>query len=228
MKGFCYVLAVLLVPLSTVLADDTDGPVSPVVQQSGEQARIVLEAPTKGKVGELIRFKVTSEADSIKWLAPTEDFQIYDDGRLAVFSGRTPGVYTFTVAAALGGTVDVVQHTVTITGPPKKPTTDDLSLWIPYWAYGFQLNKEEASALAASFEDVADRITALSTPEGIIKATSEANREALGGSLATWKPLLVKIQSSLANKARAGLLKTPEQHTETWSEIARGLRRYAE
>jgi hypothetical protein len=200
-----------------------------VVQQSDGQAIIVLEAPTRGKVGELIRFDLTkSEADSFKWLAPGEDFEVYANGTRAVFSARAPGEYTFTVAAALNGTVDVVKHTVTITGPPKKPETASLAEWIPYWLYPMQLDKEEALMLAVSFEDVAERITAISTPKGIIEATAEANRTALNGSLPAWKPLLVKVQASLANKARAGLLSTPEQHKETWNEIATGLRRYAE
>ena len=230
MKSVC-ILAILLVSLPVSIAGTTDGPSSPVVQQSDEQvhASIILQAPTKGKVGELIRFDLTkSEADSIKWISPTEDFEAYANGTRAVFSARTPGEYTFTVAAALGGTVDVVTHTVIITGPPKKPETATLVEWIPYWLYPLQLDKAEAIKLAESFEDVASRIDTLSTPKGIIEATATANRAALGTRIAAWKPLLVKVQASLTNKSRAGLLKTPEQHKETWNEIATGLRRYAE
>jgi hypothetical protein len=227
MKSVC-ILAILLVSLPVSVAGTTDGPERPVVQQDDEQVCLTLEAPTKGKVGELIRFTLTSEADSIKWLAPTEDFQTFDNGRQAVFSARTQGTYTFIVAVALEGTVDVSRHTLVITGPPERPTTDDLALWIPFWAETMNLPKEEALTLAASFEDVASRITAISTPKGIIEATAEANRTALGPSLAAWRPMLVKIQTALGKRSQTGLLSTPEQHTATWREIAAGLRKLAE
>lgn len=209
---------------SPVVKDDEVAPSTP-------QAKIIVDAPTRGKVGELIRFDLTkSTADSIKWLLRPEssDFESYDDGRKAVFSARTPGEYVFIIAVSKAGTVDVVTHTVTIEGPPEKPTTPDLALWIPYWLYNMQLPKEEALALAQGFELTASRITPLSTPEGIIKATSEANHAALGASIGAWQPLLVKLQAAMKNRAEAGQLVTPEQHKEMWLEIARGLRKYAE
>jgi len=133
----------------------------------------------------------------------------------------------FIIAVAKNGTVDVVTHTVRIEGPPKKPESQSLAEWIPYWLYPLQLPKEEALKLAESFEDVAARITALSTPKGIIEATQEANRASLGDSLPAWVPLMKKIQAALANQAKAGTLVTPEQHKIIWLEIAKGLRRYA-
>ena len=208
----------------------TDGSVLPVVGQEGESAKVVVEAPTKGRIGELIRFDLTqSEADSIKWIVKpgSPDFEVYADGRRAVFSARAAGEYLFIIACAKDGTVDVVTHTVKIEGPPAKPDSQSLVEWLPYWLYPLQLDKGSALALADSFEDVAGRITALSTPKGIIEATAIANRAALSDSLETWKPILKKIQAVLANRAQAGTLATPEQHKETWLEIARGLRKYA-
>jgi hypothetical protein len=238
MKGLCYVVAVMLAmaPMQMGHAGDTDGPSNPVVQQIDEQvatshALIVVEAPTKGRVGELIRFDLTnSTATQIKWkLVPdVVDFESYDEGQKAVFSARAPGEYMFIIAAAMNGTVDVVTHTVTIQGPPKEPTTPDLSLWVPYWLYPLQLDKAEALALAQGFEATAARITPLSTPKGIIEATAEANREALGGSISAWRPFLTKLQSAMKNRAKQGLLQTPEQHKEMWLEIARGLHKYAD
>jgi hypothetical protein len=205
-----------------------------VVQQSDEQvqqAKVILEAPVKGRVGELLRFDLSkSIADSVKWrLVPDcADFESYDNGRKAVFSARAPGEYMFIVAVAKGGTVDVITHVVKIEGPPKEPTSPDLSLWIPYWLYSLQLDKTEAIALAEGFEATAARITPLSTPKGIIEATAEANRTALGASIGAWRPLLTKLQSAMKNRATQGLLATPEQHKEMWLEIAQGLRKYAE
>jgi len=204
--------------------------VEPSQPQHGQEAAIVVDAPTKGRVGELIRFDLTkSIAASIKWrlLPDSADFQVYEDGRRAVFSARTAGEYMFIIAAANGDTVDVVTHTVKIEGPPPKPESSSLAEWVPYWLYSMQLDPKTAIELAESFESVSDRITAISTPKGIIEATAEANRAALGDELETWKPLLKKIQAALANQARAGTLATPDQHKETWLEIAKGLRKYA-
>jgi len=121
----------------------------------------------------------------------------------------------------------VVTHTVKIEGPPPKPESTSLTEWVPYWLYPMQLDPAVAVKLAESFESVSDRITALSTPKGIIEATAEANRAALGDELDAWKPLLKKIQATLANMARANTLTTPEQHKAVWLEIAEGLRKYA-
>ena len=201
-----------------------------VAQAGDEVAKVVIDAPTRGRVGELIRFDLTkSEADSIKWLLLPEsvDFECYEDGRRAVFSARTPGEYMFIIAVANAGTVDVVTHTVKIEGPPPKPESTSLTEWVPYWLYPLQLDPAVAVKLAESFESVSDRITALSTPKGIIEATAEANRAALGDELDAWKPLLKKIQATLANRARANTLTTPEQHKAVWLEIAEGLRKYA-
>ncbi len=194
-------------------------------------AKIVIDAPTRGRVGELVRFDLTkSVAGSVKWLLNpvTPDFVAYDNGRRAVFSARAPGEYVFVIAVANDDTVDVVRHVIRIEGPPTKPESQSLAEWVPYWLYPMQLDKEEALSLAQSFEETSARITALSTPKGIIEATSEANRAALGDSLPTWVPLLKKIQAALANKAKAGTLATPEQHKEAWMEIAAGLRKYAQ
>jgi len=200
------------------------------VCQEASAAKVVLDAPTRGRVGELIRFDLTkSVADSVKWVVRpgTPDFEVYEDGHRAVFSARVPGDYLFFIAVAKDGTVDTLIHTVHIEGPPERPSTDDLALWIPFWAYELNLPKTEATKLAESFEDVAGRITALSTPKDIIKATGEANRAALGDSLETWKPILKKIQGTLVNRAKAGTLTTPEQHKTTWTEIAKGLHKIA-
>lgn len=239
MKGLVYALTFLIgFAAAPTLADGVVAPAGQLADDSlvrpavdTLKAEIVVDAPTKGRVGELIRFDLTkSVAASIEWrlLPASPDFEVYEDGRRAVFSARAAGEYMFIIAAASGDTVDVITHTVRIEGPPAKPESSDLAEWVPYWLYPMQLDQEMALRLAESFEDVAGRITALSTPKGIIEATSEANRAALGDELEIWVPLLKKIQAALANMAQAGTLATPEQHKETWMEIAKGLRKYAQ
>lgn len=227
MKGITYLIVAtfVMVPLQAGYADAPT-----MAQQSVTPPEIVLVAPTRGRVGELIRFDLTkTKADSIKWLLKpsSADFESYDEGRKAVFSARTPGEYMFIIAVAKGGQVNVITHTIKIEGPPKKPTTPDLTQWIPYWLYPLQLPKEEALTLAQAFEDTANRITPLSTAEGIIEATREATHAALGTNTSAWSPLMAKLKSAMQNRAKEGKLITPEQHKEMWLEISHGLRKYA-
>jgi hypothetical protein len=209
-----------------------------------EKARVTLNAPDKGVVGELIRLDVsTSVADSFKWLLVPEsvDFQVYDDGRKAVFSARKPGSYMFVIACAKDGFVDVMTHVVHIVKPGdpdptiKYPVVEkpqpgaSLTNLLPYWCAEARRTQEEALALAESFESVAAAIAggAYTTPVEISRATGEANRAALGDSLASWMPVLSKLQGELKRRADAKELETPEQHAEAWREIAQGLLDYA-
>jgi len=215
-------LLLLLLASATLCAQDAD----PVVPQR-PQAKIVLEAQSTARVGELVRFDVSkSEAASFKWLTvpPSQDFETYADGSRAVFSARLPGEYVFIVAAALGDTVDVVRHVVIVRGPPPMPTTNALDEWIPFWAYTYNLPTNGAQELAASFEEVASRDD-LENPEDWIRATSESNRAALGADLTIWKPILDKIGEVLLKMAQSGELITPEQHRVVWLQIAEGLRK---
>lgn len=191
-------------------------------EQEQEQAQLTIVAPDKAKIGELVKFDVSeSVADSFKWTVKpnTDDFLTYDDGARAVFSARKAGTYQFIIACAKGGTVDVLIHTVTVKGPPTKPTTNSLTEWVPYW--GWDLPTNEAQALAENFRKVVEAQP--ETPKDWIEVTSEANKMLLGDRLDAWKPVLNNIGKALEKQAEQGLLTTPEQHKRLWLEIARGL-----
>lgn len=192
------------------------------------EAKVVLTAPSVSRIGELVRFDASaSVADSLEWLLVPQscpDFEVYDNGRKAVFSARMEGEYRFIVACAKDGTVDVVTHVVKVVGPPPMPTTDSLSEWIPFWNWAEMLPKEECDLLAASFEAVAALSHELDTPEKWMEMTAKANRNALGDRLEAWKPMLNKIGAALKKKAESGALTTPEDHEKAWLEIAQGLR----
>lgn len=222
-----------------------------VVTQPTAEAKIVIDAPKTGAVGELIRLDVTgSTAESFKWLLVPQsvDFEFYDGGKKAVFSARTPGSYMFIIACASGGTVDVVTHVVAIGDggvspptpptPPTPPNPDDPIIPVPLsdlqsriikWCTDSKLPKLEASKLAASFSSVASTIAAgvNTTPEQIVAATGEANRAALGTSIEAWIPVLKNIQGDLKKESEAGNLQTAQQHQDMWTAIAKALETYA-
>jgi len=232
----------------------TEGEEIPAV----DEATIIVCSQEEGVVGELIRLDVSgSVAESFKWLLVPEsaDFEVYDNGKRAVFSARTPGEYMFVVACAFKDTVDVTTHVVVITDvdpvkpdkpdkpdDPDDPDTPDgypviekpmegdpLSAWIPYWCSQSRLPVNEAKQLAGSFESVAAMISAgvYTTPQEIIEATSEASKDALGERLKAWLPVLRPLQDKFQLMAQNGELVTPEQHAETWRLVAKALKIYA-
>ena len=228
-KLITLVLAILI--LTTPLCD-AEAPIVPQPSTpagpSENAAKIVLDAPSTAKIGELVRLDASaSTASSFKWLTnpSTQDFEVYADGRKAVFSARKAGNYQFVLAVGLKDTVDVVEFTIRVEGPIAPPTSESLEEWIPYWMSEMTLPAAEKEALAASFEQIALKMTMLATPEAIIKATAEANRAALGASLPNWIPLLQKIQVALDKLARSGKMTTPQQHADVWASIARGIRK---
>lgn len=217
----------LAIILMTTPLCEADTPVQQA-PDDGKVAKIVLTAPSTAKIGELVRFDASaSTANSYKWLTlpETGDFETFSDGQLAVFSGRTAGLYTFVLAVALEGTVDVQTFTVRVLGPPTPPVTDSIEDWVTYWLQGYTFSDEDKEALAASFDSVASRASDLGDAKSIISATAEANRNALGNSLPDWVPFLQQLQGAMKKQATAGTLTTPEQHAATWKAIARGIRK---
>lgn len=200
--------------------------------QSENVAKVVINAQETAEVGELVRFDLTeSTAESFKWILVPEavDFEVYCEGQRAVFSARKPGSYMFIIGCAYEGTVDVAVHIVTVEGDDPPDVTASLDKWVSYWCSVNALPKDEAGKLAGSFESVAAQIAAdvLQEAEDIIKATSDANKQALGDSLSNWLPVLRELQTTMKTLAGQGKLTTPDQHQALWGEIAKGLRYYA-
>ncbi len=223
----------------TTPTDDDDTP----VETEKNIAKIVIKASSEAEMGQLVRLDVTaSKAESFKWLLVpnSADFEVYDNGKRAVFSAREAGEYMFIVACAYKGTVAVTTHVVRVGNPVPKPgdypiverpnTGAAISEWVPYWCSLTVRPEEETRKLSESFEGIAATISAgvNTTPGDISKATSDANRQALGDSLEAWKPFLLSLQNEFKNRATAGTLVSAEQHAEMWREVAKGLRAYAD
>lgn len=204
------------------------------------KADIVIEGPKSVKIGQLARLDVTkSSGKTYKWKAIPEglDFEVYDDGRKVVFSSGAAGEYTFIVACANDNDVDVKVHVIVVgdggtpptpPGPPNPPApASGLSGKVIEWCnlVNSPNKKAEAAKLAESFVTVQDDIRSgkLDSAEAIIEATKEANRTALGNSLALWVPCLEKLQQEMQKMAEDGTMVTTIQHATVWGEIADGL-----
>lgn len=206
-------------------------PVAPDVCEA--EACIVLKAPERAKVGELVVLDVSeSVATSFKWdVSPTtQNFLIIDGGKRLVFSSSEPGEFTFTVAAANKDTVALAIHRIRVTGGPA-PDNGTVSKVVG-WCKQVQTAdpKAEASRLATSFETVASfaELGVLESPADLVAATRKANQDALGGSLEQWKPFFEQLQKELTAQAQAGKLNDVASHAPLWRAIAEGLRSFAE
>jgi hypothetical protein len=202
------------------------------------KADVVIEGPNAIKIGQLARLDVSKSAGkTFKWkvLPTTTDFEVYDDGRRAVFSSGLPGDFTFIVACANDNDVDVKTYVVKVgeggdvtpPGPgPVNPATGMAGKVVELTRLVNSPNKKaEAGKLAAGFTEVVKQIQdgQLTNADQIIEAQKLANRAAVGNSLALWVPFLEALQKEMKNQAESGLLVTPEQHAVLWKQIADGL-----
>lgn len=227
------------------LVDNQPQPVTPDPLNPNSKAEVLIDAPITAKCGQLVRFDLSKSSGSMfawKVIPTSTNFEVYESGRKAVFSAEASGDYTFIVAAALNGTVDVKTHTVkvgTVTPPPTPPQppppppvtpTSTVAAKITAWADAVTTptKKAESLKLATSFDTVSAMIVAksLTTPEDIIAKTAELNRSAMGTSLPAWVPFLTNLQTEMKTRAEAGTLTTVEQHSQLWREIANALKSY--
>lgn len=198
-----------------------------MIAQDGAVAKVVLNAPSSARVGELVRLDASgSSADSFKWLLVPEsvDFEVYAEGKRAVFSARTTGEFLFVLAVAKDGEVDVITWKITVIGPPDAPAADaSVGDWVVFWLWELNVTPQSKLALADNF----DRIASLNLVDARewIYETSKSNREVLMAEYAAWEPFLKKLGGLLGELADSGQLTTPEDHARIWKEIAAALRK---
>jgi len=194
-------------------------------------AKVILKAPDKAKVGQLVVLDVSgSMASSFAWetRTKTNNFLVIEGGKKAVFSAEAPGEFTFVVAVAKGDTVDVVIHTVKITGGQPSPT-DDLVTRVASWCELVQspTKRDDALKLSQSFSSLSAVIKPDMTPEDIIDITKNSNRDALGENLTHWAPFLDGLGGEMTKLSTAGRLTDAESHKRVWKAIADALGEYA-
>lgn len=195
---------------------------------NSNQAKLIITGVSEAQVGDLVVISVEdSNAASFKWMVTpsTDNILVIDDGKRIVFSSGVLGKYTFTVACALGDTVDLASHTVDIV-PPAEPLSE-LASKITSWCelINSSNKRDECLALSQSFSSIATLIEAgnLLTADEIVAATSLSNKAALGDSLELWQPFRDGLVKHLTEIAAEGKLSDPASHTKVWREIAESL-----
>lgn len=216
------------------LNDPAGPPILPTVHAadvtSTTAAKVNLKAPDKAKIGQLVVLDVSdSVAASFKWelRTKTTNFLVIDGGKRAVFTAETGGEYTFVIAAAKGDTIDVVIHTIKVAG--SATPGDDLQTKVSSWCEPVQspTKRDDAMKLSQSFSSLSAVIKPEMTPEDIIEATKQSNRDALGENLKNWTPFLDGLGSEMTKLSAAGKLNDGESHKRVWKAIAEALGEYA-
>lgn len=145
------------------------------------------------------------------------------DGRLLLVVSGPPAMAMY-VITPLGAT-----PTPPSPGPAPQPDPlSGLAVLARDWVSGvgdYAERKSDLAALVKSFQAVASQIAAgtLKTPEEIVKATSEANANALAGRRDKWLPWAQKLRDYLNAESVSGRLKSADQYRSAWIEISKGL-----
>lgn len=222
LQSIAVAITILLLTMPAVLR-----PSEMQTQETVEQtAKIVLNAPSSARVGELVRLDASaSSADSFKWVLVPEsvDFEVYAEGKKAIFSAREKGTYLFIVAAARGGSVDIKTIKIEIKGPPSEPEdVSDVRGHVKFWLEQNPVSDASRHKLADAFTRIAEM--GLGEPEAWIYETKRAVDEALGDDKPKWEPFLRNLGKYMGQLGADGVMTDAEGHKRVWLDIAAALR----
>ena len=239
----------LIVPQTTAFSDSSKGianDYTPAVVFGDEddgtpredKPEVVIEAPSKVKVGEMIVVDVSKsqgEGFDMKIIPEPPQIRVFEDGKVVcTATGSKATEYLFIISCALNGQSDVKTHVVKVVGvEPVVP--DQPGKNIPEkvlgWCEGVEspTTRDDAMKLAQSFASIATVIEsgAFADPGEIVAATKTSNRDALGDNLQYWVPLLDGMMVELKAMADAGMLPDAQSHAPVWEDVAKGLRTFA-
>ena len=198
------------------------------------EPKIVLNAPTICEVGELVRIDLhdstvvtTLLVVTIPGLQITEDFEIIEDGRRAMFSSREPGEYVVMVAGAKGDEPFLAYQRISVEGDtsanPKRPNLGrQVSQWVrrvkPY-----EKRRDHGKALADVFRTTADQADV--NVDGMLEVTAHANSAVLASDFEKWKVFLDGLEDALDKLIEDDQLQSREQYRTVWYDIAKGIER---
>ncbi len=204
-----------------------------------DKAEINIKAPDRVKVGDMIVIDLSESLGSgfDYEVEPTPPgLRTFDNGKIIVCGTGSKNVtYTFSIACALNNDSDIAVHKVKVTGaaapgPPIDPGQNVVEK-VKDWASDVTSPtlRDDAIKLAQSFASVAIIIEQETFDDSIslIKATATSNRDALGGNLENWTPLLNSLMNELKAMAQLGKLVDVTDHAPIWRDVAKGLREFA-
>lgn len=183
-----------------------------------------IVGPETADAGRMVRLSVEGDYPMLRWrcVPPSEDFEIVEAGKRAMFCSPVAGTWTFVLSASDGKELSDTVHTLTVSGPsppgpgpgpgpkPPQPVTPLKTLAKGWIAKVDSKNKAaEAAALATAYEAIAAQISAgaLSKPDDIIAAIATKTQATLGlFGLPAWMVVLEPLRAELNAREKAGPL----------------------
>ena len=236
----CLVLAIALLLCTATAGQGVDDTVhvkpeiSMVVygqdDQEDQKAEVVIKAPTRVKVGDLIVIDLSESLGAgfdyeVEPMPP--GLRTFDNGRIIVCgTGSENVVFNFMVSCALDGDSDIAIHKVTVTVDTSEDKVDIVSKVAEWAALVDSPNtREDALKLSQSFSSVAVVIEqgTFKNTKDLVRATAMSNRDALNGNLEHWVPFLDALMLQL----RSMSISDVKSHAVVWRDVAAGLQEYA-
>ena len=191
-----------------------------------DEGGIILEAPIKCEVGELVRLDARkSDVDDLVWdiIPKTPDFEVVESKRRGFFSARMGGEYLILIGGAKNGKAFLYHQKITVKGEPTPAPTGlvyKISQWVSQLPDDVPGKNAKLASMAGVFKKLGEGDIDV---DKILEATALANSAVLGDDLDAWVPFLDKLGSELDDMIDGDRLSTPEQYRATWLEIAKGL-----
>ena len=202
--------------LLLVVATALGGPVAVQIgidEQEVESVEII--GPNNAEVGELVHLQLIGQRTS--WKLPITDTYRIDDNNV-VLSFREPGEYVVIASAVAGRRTSIVEHVITVLGPPEPDpiVTSTLTDLVYQWCV-------DAEAPTASIEKLGYNFLAASQQdsiETILAFVASANREV---SQVGCEDVLTRIQQHLFDQLSG---KGVAAHQLAFAQIGEGLLKY--
>lgn len=239
LASFCCVSQSPLTVANEQKTRHSDAAVAAVYGQEADGPQVVIDAPDRIKVGDMIVIDLSqSQGGGFDVIVQPSlpSARTFDDGKVIVSgTGYKTQNYLVIVSCALEGQSDVKTHTIKVIGPqPVVPVNpgENIPQKVLSWCEGVEspTPRDDALKLAQSFASMASVIEngTFGTAGEIVAATKTSNRDALGTNLEYWMPLLDGLMNELKAMAKANMLPDAQAHGPVWRAVSEGLKAYAE
>jgi hypothetical protein len=182
-----------------------------------------LQAPSECEVGELVIIEavVPDEADVAWGIRPgTEDFRVFENGRVAVFSGRAVGEFMVIAACSIEGEAELLIHELSVVSrKPNSLEADVLKAVKAVEGYpDFESKRVALVKLEVLFRSLATEFR----DENDLNATvGVAIQAVLRDEQARWEPLFDVISLRMNENFSEGNL----DYGKIWTAVADALKK---
>lgn len=183
---------------------------------------VELQAPGECEIGQLVVMNVSApEAAGVTWqISPaSEDFKVFEKGRVAVFSARSVGKYLVIVACAVENRPSLLIHELNVSERVNSLSAD-IGRSVKAVAGDFEAKRVILGKLVNLFRTLANSPIPV---DEMNESVAKSVKDLLGDDQSRWEHLLDVIGFYLDELANEDKLETKEDYQKVWSEIADAL-----